>query len=135
MTRGARRHDSPARALIFSGVPVLHETLWLSVCLWPDRIRNIDRSWRLAGSAAGLEAQCPGDRMRTWNIGPPNMDSLQVAAIINWYGITDLVDLLDNGPGTSGNFTEAWLGSSPDRRAVAERVSPLSYVRRDLPPV
>lgn len=85
--------------------------------------------------SAGLEAQCPGDRMRTWNIGPPNMDSLQVAAIINWYGITDLVDLLDNGPGTSGNFTEAWLGSSPDRRAVAERVSPLSYVRRDLPPV
>lgn len=85
--------------------------------------------------SAGLEAQCPGDRLRTWNIGPPNMDSLRVAAIINWYGITDVVDLLDNGPGSSGNFTEAWLGSSPDRRAVAERVSPLSYVRRDLPPI
>ena len=51
------------------------------------------------------------------------------------YGITDVVDLLDSGPGSSGNFTEAWLGSSPDRRAVAEQVSPLSYVSRDLPPI
>ncbi|MDA1371551.1 MAG: alpha/beta hydrolase [Proteobacteria bacterium] len=85
--------------------------------------------------SAGLEAQCPGDRMRTWNIGPPNMDALKVAAIINWYGITDVLDLLDSDPGTSGNFTEAWLGSSPDRRAIAERVSPISYVRRDLPPI
>ncbi len=85
--------------------------------------------------SAGLDAQCPGDRMRTWNIGPRNMDTLEVAAIVNWYGITDVVDLLDNGPGTSGNFTEAWLGSAPGKRARAERVSPMTYVRRDLPPI
>ena len=54
--------------------------------------------------SAGMEAQCPGDRMRTWNIGPRNVDSLEVAAIINWYGITDVADLLDSGPGTSGNL-------------------------------
>ena len=77
----------------------------------------------------GLDAQCPGDRMRTWNIGPRNTDTLRVAAIINWYGITDVVDLLDNGPGTSGNFTEAWLGSSQNRRATAARVTPLNHVR------
>jgi hypothetical protein len=35
----------------------------------------------------------------------------------------------------SGNFTEAWLSSSPDRRAIADRVSPLSYVRTSLPPI
>ncbi len=82
-----------------------------------------------------LDAQCPGDRMRSWNIGPPNMDRLEVAAIVNWYGITDVVDLLDNGPGSSGNFTEAWLGSAMNRREIAARVSPLSYVRPSLPPI
>ncbi len=83
----------------------------------------------------GLDAQCPGDRMRSWNIGPRNTDTLRVAGIINWYGITDVLGLLDSGPGTSGNFTEAWLGSADNIRATAERVSPLNLVRPDLPPV
>lgn len=83
----------------------------------------------------GLDAQCPGDRMRTWNIGPRNTEPLEVAAIINWYGITDVLGLLDEGPGTSGNFTEAWLGSADNIRATAERVSPINHVRPDLPPI
>ena len=28
-----------------------------------------------------------------------------------------------------------WLGSRPDRNDVARRLSPLTYVRRDLPPI
>ena len=83
----------------------------------------------------GLDAQCPGDRMRTWAIGPANTDTLRVAAIINWYGITDVVDLLDSGPGSSGNFTEAWLGSAANRREIAARVTPLNHVRSTLPPI
>ncbi len=87
-------------------------------------------------SDVGMERQCPGDRMRsTWNVGPRNMETLKVAAIINWYGITSVSDLLNNGPGTSGNFTEAWIGSSPDRIAIAARVSPINHVRNDLPPI
>ena len=58
-----------------------------------------------------------------------------MAAIINWYGITDVVDLIERAPGPSGSFTEAWLGSANDREEVATRVSPLTYVRRGLPPV
>ncbi|MCG8412637.1 MAG: alpha/beta hydrolase [Pseudomonadales bacterium] len=85
--------------------------------------------------ADGLDAQCPGDRMRTWNIGPRNTDPLRVAGIINWYGITDVLDLLDTGPGTSGNFTEAWLGSAENKRSTAARVSPMNMIRSDLPPV
>lgn len=84
----------------------------------------------------GMERQCPGDRMRsTWSAGPRNMEPLQVAAVVNWYGITSVTDLLNNGPGTSGNFTEAWLGSSSNRIATAARVSPLNHVRDDLPPI
>ena len=85
--------------------------------------------------SAGLERQCPGDRNRTWSTGRTSTEELKVAAIINWYGITDVVDLMNAPPGPSGSFTEAWLGSASDREEIAKRVSPLTYVRRELPPV
>lgn len=89
----------------------------------------------MLASNVGMERQCPGDRMRAWPIGPRNMEPLEVAAIVNWYGITNVTSLLNEGPGTSGNFTEAWLGSSSDRVAIAARVSPVNHIRADLPPV
>ena len=79
--------------------------------------------------------QSPGNRNRTWSTGRTSTEELKVAAIINWYGITDVVDLMNGPPGASGSFTEAWLGSSSDREEIAKRVSPLTYVRRELPPV
>ena len=85
--------------------------------------------------SAGLDRQCPGNRRRTWSTGTTSTEELKVAAIINWYGITDVVDLIERAPGPSGSFTEAWLGSANDREEVATRVSPLTYVRRGLPPV
>ena len=85
--------------------------------------------------SAGLDRQCPGNRRRTWSAGTTSTEELQVAAIINWYGITDVVDLIERTPGPSGSFTEAWLGSTNDREEVAKRVSPLTYVRQGLPPV
>lgn len=84
---------------------------------------------------AGLDRQCPGDRRRTWTTGNLSTDPLEVAAIINWYGITDVYDLAHRAPGTSGNFTEAWLGSAAGRDETAKRVSPVSYVREGLPPI
>jgi acetyl esterase/lipase len=71
--------------------------------------------------AAGLDRQCPGN------------DELKVAAIVNWYGITDVVDLLD-GPNQK-SYAVGWLGSLPNREEIARRVSPMQYVRRDLPPI
>ena len=49
--------------------------------------------------------------------------------------ITDVVDLIERASGPSGNYTQAWLGSVPNREAIAKRVSPLTYVRPGLPPV
>jgi len=72
-------------------------------------------------ASAGLDRQCNGTT------------DMPVAAIVNWYGITDVVDLLD-GPNRKSYAVE-WLSSMPDRNAVAERVSPLTYVRAGLPPV
>ncbi|MEW6511658.1 MAG: alpha/beta hydrolase [Bacteroidota bacterium] len=56
-----------------------------------------------------------------------------VAAIINWFGITDVKDLLA-GPNRQ-NYAVSWLGSQPNREQLAARVSPLTYVRKGLPPI
>jgi len=86
-------------------------------------------------ASAGLDHQCPGDRNRAWSTGTRSTEELKVAAIINWYGITDVVDLIDRTPGPSGAYTVAWLGSPVDREEIARRVSPLTYVRPGLPPI
>ncbi len=57
----------------------------------------------------------------------------KVAAAINWYGITDVGDVID-GPNAAGAAV-TWLGSLPDRMEIARRVSPLTYVRAGLPPI
>lgn len=57
----------------------------------------------------------------------------RVAAAINWYGITDVGDVID-GP-NAANLAVTWLGSLPDRMEIAKRVSPLTHVRAGLPPI
>lgn len=71
-------------------------------------------------ASAELDRQCPGP------------EDLKVAAIVNWYGITDVADIID-GPNTK-TYAVKWLGSLPNRREVAKRVSPLTYLRAGLPP-
>lgn len=71
--------------------------------------------------SAGLDRQCPGPELP------------KVAAILDWYGITDVNDLLD-GPNQK-SYAVQWLGSLPDKEAIAKRVSPLEYVRPGLPPI
>lgn len=71
--------------------------------------------------SAGLDRQCVGT------------SEVHVAAIVNWFGITDVGDLLD-GENMKG-YAVTWLGSMTDREAVAKRVSPLEYVRAGLPPI
>jgi acetyl esterase/lipase len=71
--------------------------------------------------SAGLDRQCPGAPLP------------KVAAIIDWYGIADVVDLLD-GPNRKTYAVQS-LGSLPNREEIARRVSPLTYVRPGLPPV
>ena len=71
--------------------------------------------------SAGLDRQCAG------------RDEIKVAAVVNWYGITDVVDELD-GPNMK-EYAVRWLGAQPDRADIARRVSPLTHVRAGLPPV
>ena len=57
----------------------------------------------------------------------------RVAAIINWYGISDVNDMLA-GP-NARSYAVQWIGSSKNRDDMAKVVSPLTYVRAGLPPV
>jgi acetyl esterase/lipase len=90
------------------------------------------------GSAGGhlslmtgmLNEEAGFDAPKSWyRTNPP----LQVAAIVNWYGITDVKDLL-SGPNRQ-DYAVSWLGSLSNREELAVRVSPLTYVRKDLPPI
>ena len=72
--------------------------------------------------SAGLDRQCAG-----------NTPVPKVAAAINWFGITDVADVID-GP-NQANLAVTWLGSLPNKDEIAKRVSPLTYVRPGLPPI
>jgi acetyl esterase/lipase len=74
----------------------------------------------------GLDNNCPGDD----SVGDK---PLKVSAIVDWYGPTDVADLLA-GPDRK-TYAVAWLGSLPDKEREARRSSPLSYVRAGLPPI
>jgi acetyl esterase/lipase len=58
---------------------------------------------------------------------------MKVAAIVNWYGISDVNDLIQ-GPNLK-NYAAMWMGSMPNAPEVAKSVSPLTYVRTGLPPI
>ena len=72
-------------------------------------------------ASAGLDRQCPGN------------EELKVAAVVDWFGITDVADLLEGA--NMKTYAVQWLGSAPNRVDIAKRVSPLTYVRPGLPPI
>lgn len=82
----------------------------------------------MAPASAGFTAACAGGGFAGNEVAVP-----KVAAIINWYGITDVVDML-GGP-NARSYAVAWLGGSGQRDAVARAVSPITHVRADLPPI
>lgn len=68
-----------------------------------------------------LDRQCAG------------REDLKVAAVINWFGPSDILDLIEG----KNAFDQAvsWLGSQPNRNEIARQVSPLNYARKALPPI
>lgn len=75
----------------------------------------------MAADEASFDNNCPGKPVK-------------VAAIVNWFGITDVGDLLQGKNKTE--FASNWIGQ--DRFGDADlirRVSPISYVRPGSPPI
>jgi len=72
-------------------------------------------------SSAGFDGGCTGKK------------ELKVAAIINWYGITDVSDVL-NGR-NKRSFATRWLSGVKNHDELAGRLSPVNQIRKDLPPI
>ncbi|MXW48866.1 MAG: alpha/beta hydrolase, partial [Gammaproteobacteria bacterium] len=83
-------------------------------------------------ASAGLDRRCPA-RNPAGGLADAREPEMRVAAIVNWYGITDVADLVQ-GPNAK-TYAVAWMAGLTDWQAVAERVSPLSHVRSGLPPI
>jgi acetyl esterase/lipase len=56
-----------------------------------------------------------------------------VAAVINFCAITDVTEQIE-GPHAT-DYAKAWLPEQPNRSELARKVSPITYVRKGLPPV
>jgi acetyl esterase/lipase len=80
-------------------------------------------------SAGGHLALMVAMTPRSAKLGPP----AKVAAVVNFYGITDVADQLE-GPHMQ-KYAVTWVPEQEGRRELAKRVSPRTYVRKDLPPI
>jgi acetyl esterase/lipase len=98
--------------------------------------RNADK-WRIdddrmivtGGSAGGHLALMVGLAPKSAKLGP----AANVAAVVNFYGITDVEDQID-GPNMR-KYAATWVPPSPDRSDIARKVSPIEYVRKEAPAV
>ena len=83
-------------------------------------------------ASAGLDGRCPA-RKAGGQRADGDFPEMPVAAIVNWFGITDVGDLVRGENAKS--YAMAWMGAQTDWQAISDRVSPLNYVRSDLPPI
>jgi acetyl esterase/lipase len=74
-----------------------------------------------APASAGLDDLCPGN------------EPMHVAAVINFFGISDVSELLQ--PPNARDFAIGWIGNGPNREELARRLSPLTYVSKGVPAV
>ena len=82
--------------------------------------------------AAGFDRPCPAPESIRWT-GSDTTEP-KVAAIVNFFGITDVNDMLESGA-NARSYAIEWIGDRNDVARIATRVSPLTYVRKELPPI
>lgn len=116
VTRHAREHNLDASKIVLTGFSAGGH-LALITALLP--------------SSSIFDRQCPTDEIIRWREAtePP----LKVAAVVNWFGITDVADLL--GGTNAKHYAIEWFGSISNREDLARQVSPINHIRAGLPPV
>ena len=84
-------------------------------------------------SAAGFDRECYTPDDEIWKHEGGTSQDPKVAAIVNWFGITDVLDEL-HGPNTKG-YAVVWIGDQPNADEIAKRVSPINMVSKNVPPI
>lgn len=88
-----------------------------------------DRIIALGNSAGGHLALMAGMASKGARLGPGG----KVAAVVNFFGITDVEDQLQGS--NQREYAVKWLPEQEGRAELAHKVSPVTYVRKDLPPI
>jgi acetyl esterase/lipase len=83
----------------------------------------------LVPDTAGFDNQCLADDDQPWTGKIP--EAPRVAAVINWFGPTDLVDMARK----RRSYAVSWLNGPLGMEELAKRVSPITYIRPGVPPV
>jgi acetyl esterase/lipase len=81
----------------------------------------------------GFDRECRTPDEDFWTVSPGTNKDPRVAAIVNWFGITDVLDEL-HGANAKG-YAVVWVGNQPNADDVAKRVSPINHVNRNVPPI
>ena len=134
-------HQSPAPAAVEDGRCALR---WLT---YRAREYSLDPTkFVLTGTSAGghlalmtgmlpvksvFDRQCVVEGNERW--GSAEVPETKVAAIVNWFGIGDVADLVD-GP-NARNYAREWFGSMNSAVELAKQLSPVNHVRAGLPPI
>ncbi|MFL5306293.1 MAG: prolyl oligopeptidase family serine peptidase [Polyangia bacterium] len=83
-------------------------------------------------SAGGQLALMVGMATGVPDLGATNPTDFQIAAIVNGYGPSNVNDLLAK----KTSWAVQWLpASTPNRTALATELSPITYVRKNMPPL
>lgn len=128
--RVARTGQSPAPAPA-AVVDALAATKWFA-----DRAEkynmDVNRLVITGASAGGHLALMVGMATPEANVGPV----VKAAAIVNCYGITDVNDIVTRFANPNApHWSEQWLHPQDGREALGKRLSPMTYIRSNLPPV
>lgn len=83
----------------------------------------------LVPDTAGFDNHCLADDDQPWTGRIP--EAPKVAVVINWFGPTDLAEMVRE----RRSYAVSWLHSPLGMDEMAKRVSPITYVRSGVPPV
>lgn len=96
-----------------------------------DTSKLVTSGFSSGGWMALMMAMTP--RTPGWDQPCPGTEAVRVAAVVNWSGQTDFLDVLE-GPNLKP-WAAGWFQSLPNRTEIGKAVSPLTLVRAGLPPV